>query len=48
MVDIRPARQLVNGEPVKARDGVAVHGEDRIGIAALEEGEILIADVPGV
>ena len=41
-------RLTVNGKAVKARDGVAVHGEDRIEIAAVEDGEILIADVPGM
>jgi redox-sensitive bicupin YhaK (pirin superfamily) len=36
----------VNGKSIKARDGVAIHGENKIGIKADEESEILIADVP--
>ncbi|MBI1210383.1 MAG: hypothetical protein GC190_02885 [Alphaproteobacteria bacterium] len=36
----------VNGRPVKARDGVAITGEDALEITATEASEILIADVP--
>ncbi len=36
----------VNGKPAKARDGIAVTGEERVEIEATEEAEILIADVP--
>lgn len=39
-------RIAVNGAPVAARDGVAIHGEPRIEIAAAEESEILLADLP--
>lgn len=38
----------INGKSVKARDGVAIHGEQTIEIKADEESEILIADVPGI
>ena len=37
---------LVNGREAKARDGIAVHGEDRVELKAIEDTEILIADVP--
>jgi redox-sensitive bicupin YhaK (pirin superfamily) len=56
--DIEPHRYLylvpaaglvtVNGKPAKARDGVAITGEDTVGITATEASEILIADVPGL
>ena len=36
----------VNGKRLKARDGVAITGEDTLDIAASEPAEILIADVP--
>jgi quercetin 2,3-dioxygenase len=36
----------VNGKPAKARDGIAIHGEDRIELKAIEDTEILLADVP--
>ena len=38
----------VNGKPAKARDGVAVTGEDALEITASEDSEILIADVPAL
>jgi redox-sensitive bicupin YhaK (pirin superfamily) len=38
----------VNGKSVKARDGVAVTGENSLDITAVEPSEILIADVPGL
>lgn len=37
---------LVNGREAKARDGIAIHGEDRIELKAIEETEVLIADIP--
>lgn len=39
-------RITVNGLAVDARDGVVIGGEDRIEIAAMDESEILLADVP--
>ena len=36
----------VNGVSAAARDGIAVTGEERVTIAALEETEILLADLP--
>lgn len=36
----------VNGVPVRARDGVAVHGEAQLRIHALEETELLLLDLP--
>ncbi len=41
-------RITVNGKPAKARDGVAIRGEDKVEITAHEESEILIADVPKI
>ncbi len=41
-------RITVNGKEIKARDGVAIHGEENITIAALDDSEILLADVPRV
>ena len=41
-------RLTINGKSVKARDGVAIHGEDKVDITAHEPSEILIADVPSV
>lgn len=38
----------INGKSVKARDGVAIHGEEKIEIKADEDSEILIADVPNI
>src|SRR6185436_11219423 len=45
-----PAAGLVtvNGKPAKARDGVAITGEDALVITATEASEILIADVPAL
>ena len=37
---------LVNGRETKARDGIAITGEDRVELKAIEDTEILIADVP--
>ena len=39
-------RLRVNGVEVAARDGVAVSGEERLSIEALEESELLLADLP--
>lgn len=39
-------RLKVNGHEVKARDGVAISGEERLRIEALEDSEVLLADVP--
>lgn len=39
-------RISVNGVIAEARDGVAIEAEDSITIAALEESEVLLADVP--
>jgi hypothetical protein len=36
----------VNGEEAQARDGVAVRGEGTIAIDALDDAEILLADLP--
>ncbi len=36
----------VNGVSAAARDGITVTGEDRITISALEESEVLLADLP--
>jgi redox-sensitive bicupin YhaK (pirin superfamily) len=38
----------INGKTVKARDGVAIHAVERIDIEAIDESEILIADVPAL
>ena len=56
--EIEPGRHLylvpaaglitVNGKPAKARDGVAITGEDALEITASEASEILIADVPAL
>ena len=37
---------IINGQTVKARDGVAIHGVEKIDIEAIDDSEILIADVP--
>jgi quercetin 2,3-dioxygenase len=37
---------IINGKTVKARDGVAIHGVEKLDIEAVEDSEILIADVP--
>ncbi|HYD31224.1 MAG TPA: hypothetical protein VEB64_10275, partial [Azospirillaceae bacterium] len=39
-------RLKINGQEVKARDGVAITGEERVVIEALEDSEVLLADVP--
>ncbi len=39
-------RFQVNGVPAAARDGITVAGEERVTISALEETEILLADLP--
>src|SRR5262245_16488465 len=39
-------RLTINGKEVKARDGVAIREVEKIDIAATEDSEILIADVP--
>jgi redox-sensitive bicupin YhaK (pirin superfamily) len=39
-------RIAVNGQEAKARDGVVVRGEGRITIGALDDAEILLADLP--
>ncbi len=39
-------RLTVNGKEIKARDGVAIHGEENIEFKAVEDTEILMADVP--
>jgi redox-sensitive bicupin YhaK (pirin superfamily) len=39
-------RIAVNGEEAQARDGIVVRGEDRITIEALDDAEILLADLP--
>ena len=36
----------INGVAAKARDGIAVTGEDTLTITALEDAEILLADLP--
>jgi hypothetical protein len=36
----------VNGTPAKARDGIVVSGEEAVTIRALEDSEILLADLP--
>ncbi len=36
----------INGRLARARDGIAVNGEERIVIRALEDSEILLADLP--
>lgn len=36
----------VNGAVAKARDGIVVTGEEALGITALEDAEILLADLP--
>jgi hypothetical protein len=41
-------RLTVNGKPIKVRDGVAAHAVDKIEIAAQEDSEILLADVPAL
>jgi hypothetical protein len=41
-------RLTVNGKPIKARDGVAIHAVNPIEIAAQEDSEILLADVPAL
>lgn len=39
-------RIAVNGEEAQARDGIVVRGEDAITIEALDDAEILLADLP--
>ncbi len=39
-------RIAVNGTPAGARDGIVITGEPEITIAAVEESEILLADLP--
>jgi redox-sensitive bicupin YhaK (pirin superfamily) len=39
-------RLAVNGKTVNARDGVAIRNEERVDILALDDAEVLIADVP--
>ena len=39
-------RITVNGREVKARDGVVITGEDAIQIEAIEDSEVLLADLP--
>jgi redox-sensitive bicupin YhaK (pirin superfamily) len=39
-------RIAVNGQEAQARDGIVVRGEGRITIAALDEAEVLLADLP--
>jgi quercetin 2,3-dioxygenase len=36
----------VNGTPAKARDGIVVSGEEAVTIRAIEDSEILLADLP--
>jgi hypothetical protein len=37
---------IVNGTTVQTRDGVTITGEDRVTLEALDESEILLADLP--
>lgn len=39
-------RLTINGKIVKARDGVAITGVEKIAIQAMEDSEILLADIP--
>lgn len=39
-------RLAVNGTEVRARDGAAVSGEDALVVEALEDSEVLLADLP--
>ena len=44
---VAPRGQLsVNGVEAAARDGIAIHDEDRIEVKALEESEVVLVDVP--
>ena len=39
-------RLTVNGTELQARDGAAIHDEDAITLTALEDTEVLLADLP--
>jgi len=39
-------RLMVNGQEVKARDGAVIADEETVRIEAIEDAEVLLADLP--